>query len=236
MINFKVFTLFPEIFPGPLAASIIGSAQRNNLWKIEAINPRNYATDLRKTVDDTPYGGGAGMLLKCDVMYEALSQNVTPATKIIYPSPRGKLFNQDLAGELAQNSEIAFLCGRYEGVDQRVLDELSIEEVSIGDYILSGGELAVLVMIDAILRNVEGVVGDKESLSEESFSGSEEYRFLLEYPHYTRPTEWRGRKVPEVLLSGNHRKIKEWRLAQAIELTKKRRPDLYQKFCERVKK
>ena len=228
MINFKIFTIFPELFPGPLGASITGSALQKKLWQFQAINIRDYAFDERGTVDDAPYGGGAGMLLKPDVVAEALEKN--NAKKIFYLSPRGKVLTQKKAQELAQESEISLLCGRYEGVDQRVLDELQIEEISIGDYVLSGGELAAYVMIDAILRNVEGVLGADESLAEESFGGKEnlEFKNLLEYPHFTRPPEWRGRKVPEILTSGHHKKINEWRKEQAIKLTKKIRPDLLQ--------
>lgn len=223
MIHFKIFTIFPELFPGPLAASITGSALAKNLWSFEAINIRDYAFDARGTVDDTPYGGGAGMLMKADVVGEALEKN--PVKKIIYLSPRGKVLTQKMARELAKEKEIGILCGRYEGVDQRVLDEFEIEEISIGDYVLSGGEIAAFPFIDAILRNVEGVLGADESLSEESF----DYDNLLEYPHYTRPAEWRGRKVPDVLISGHHKKINEWRKEQALEITKKNRPDLLKK-------
>ncbi len=229
MINFKILTLFPELFPGPLAASVTGAALAKRLWSIEAINIRNYAFDERGTVDDTPYGGGAGMVLKPDVVANAIensrsTKHKAPSTKIIYLSPRGKVFNQKIAQELAKEEEITILCGRYEGVDQRVLDEFQIEEISIGDYVLSGGEIAAYVFIDAILRNVSGVLGANESLSEESFSG--EFANLLEYPHYTKPGEWRGRKVPEILTQGHHAKINQWRKEQAIALTKKIRPDL----------
>ncbi|MBU6140242.1 MAG: tRNA (guanosine(37)-N1)-methyltransferase TrmD [Proteobacteria bacterium] len=237
MINFKILTLFPELFPGPLSASITGAALAKRLWSIEAVNIRDFAFDERGTVDDTPYGGGAGMVLKPDVVANAIensqstkhastgsNQAQAPSAKIIYLSPRGKVFNQKIAQELAKEEEITILCGRYEGVDQRVLEEFQIEEISIGDYVLSGGEIAAYVFIDAILRNVSGVLGANESLSEESFSG--EFANLLEYPHYTKPAEWRGRKVPEILTGGHHAKINQWRREQAIALTKKVRPDL----------
>ena len=235
MINFKILTLFPELFPGPLAASITGVALEKKIWSLEAINIRDFAKDERKTVDDTPYGGGAGMVLKADILADAIEKNLQSESKIFYLSPRGKTLTQKKARELAQEKEIILLCGRYEGVDQRVLDEFAIEEISIGDYVLSGGELAAFVVIDAILRNVEGVLGADESLAEESFGSKEnlEYENLLEYPHFTRPAKWRGREVPQVLTSGHHKKINEWRKDQAIEITKKNRPDLYQKFLDK---
>lgn len=242
MINFKILTIFPDLFPGPLAASITGGALEKNLWSIEAINIRDYAKDKRGTVDDMPYGGGAGMVLKVDVLADAIESTFAEATadlkkpKIIYLSPRGKVLTQKIARELAEEKEIILLCGRYEGVDQRVLDEYEIEEISIGDYVLSGGEIATFVLIDAVLRNVEGVLGAEESLSEESFGAKENSQFdnLLEYPHYTRPQEWRGREVPDVLTSGHHKKIGQWRKEKAIEITKKNRPDLFEKFSKTV--
>lgn len=234
MINFKILTIFPELFPGPLSASVTGAALKKNLWFCEVINIRDFAKDARGTVDDTPYGGGAGMVLKADVIADAMEGveseklGVSKKKKIVYLSPRGKTLTQKMAREMAKEEEVILLCGRYEGVDQRVLDEFEIEEISIGDYVLSGGELAAYVLIDAVLRNVPEVLGTDESLSEESF-GSEknpEFENLLEYPHYTKPQEWRGRKVPEVLTSGHHKKIQEWRKERAIEITKKNRPDL----------
>lgn len=231
MITFKILTIFPELFPGPLAASITGSALQKKLWQIEAINIRDYAKDERGTVDDTPYGGGAGMLFKPDVVADAIEKNLTNKTqKIIYLSPRGKKFTQKKAQELSEESELMLLCGRYEGIDQRVLDEFEIEEISIGDYVLSGGEIAAFVLIDAVLRNVKDVLGADESLSEESFGSknNSEFENLLEYPHYTRPQEWRGRKVPEVLTSGHHKNIQVWRKEMSVEITKKNRPDLLQ--------
>lgn len=228
MINFKILTLFPELFPAVLASSITGVALKKNLWSIQAINIRNYAQDKHQTVDDTPYGGGAGMVLKAGVIADAIDDvkaHCQSEKRIIYLSPRGKVFNQKMAQELAKESEIILLCGRYEGVDQRVLDEYQIEEISIGDYVLSGGEIAAYVVIDAILRNVDGVLGADESLQEESFS--DELENMLEYPHYTKPQIWRNRKVPEVLTQGNHKKINQWRKEQAVELTKRNRPDLF---------
>lgn len=236
MINFKILTLFPELFPGALSSSITGIALEKKLWSFSAINIRDYAKDERGTVDDTPYGGGAGMLLKADIVGEAIEKNLqNSSTKIIYLSPRGKVFNQKMAQELAAEKEIMILCGRYEGVDQRVIDEFQIEEISVGDYVLSGGEIAAFPFIDAILRNIEGILGADESLAEESFGSKEnsDFKNLLEYPHFTKPQEWQGRKVPEVLISGHHQKINQWRKEQAIEITKKNRPDLYREFSKK---
>ena len=204
---------------------------------------RNYAKDKRGTVDDTPYGGGAGMVLKADIIADAIDdlrsfeklRTYKKLPKIIYLSPRGKTFTQKKARELSTEEGIILLCGRYEGVDQRVLDEFEIEEISVGDYVLSGGEIAAYVLIDAVLRNVVGVLGADESLSEESFGAAEndDYENLLEYPHYTKPSEWRGQKVPEILTQGHHKKINEWRKEQAIAITKKNRPDLFEKFLRK---
>jgi len=230
MINFKILTLFPQLFPGPLDISITGEALRNKIWSLQTINIRDYAFDNRGSIDDTPYGGGAGMLMRADVVGNAIQKNISSQdkTKIIYLSPKGKLFKQETAQKLAKESEIVVLCGRYEGVDQRVIDEFAIEEISIGDYIISGGEIACYVFIDAIIRNIKGVLGAQQSLQEESFSFAEDcdYFNLLEYPHYTRPASWCNRDVPEVLLSGNHKNIANWRKEKAIEITKKNRPDL----------
>ncbi len=233
MINFKILTLFEELFPGPLGSSITGTALKNKLWSLETINIRKYAKDVHKTVDDIPYGGGAGMVLKPDVIADAIEANIDKNShpKIFYLSPRGKVFTQKMACEMAKESEIVLLCGRYEGVDQRVLDEFKIEEVSIGDYILSNGEIASYIFIDAILRNCGGVLGASDSIKEESFC-MEESEFLLEYPHYTRPSSWRGREIPEVLTSGHHKNINDWRLKKSVEITKEKRNDLYEKYLQ----
>ncbi len=235
MINFKIFTIFPELFPQILAKSITGEALNKNLWKLDIINIRDYGFDARKTVDDAPFGGGAGMVFRPDVLYNALDKNISKnvkKNKIIYPSPRGKVFNQKMAQELSQESEINIVCGRYEGIDQRIIDIFKIEEISIGDYVVSGGEIASYVLIDAILRNVKGVLGKEQSLDQESFGNIEnnDYEFLLEYPHYTRPASFLGQEVPEVLLSGHHANIEKWRLQKAEEITQKNRPDLFQKY------
>jgi tRNA (guanine37-N1)-methyltransferase len=240
MIKFKIFTIFPELFPQILSTSIMGEALKNNLWNIEIINIRDYASDFRKTVDDTPYGGGAGMLYKVDVLHRAIQNNIDQSKKplIIYPSPRGELFNQKIAQNLSKESEINIICGRYEGVDQRIIDIHNIKEVSIGDYIISGGEIASYVIIDAILRNIPNILGKSASIDEESFGSIEndEYEYLLEYPHYTRPYEFLNQKVPDVLLSGNHKNIEKWRKEKALEITQRNRPDLYKKYLEKNNK
>ncbi|NBR95954.1 MAG: tRNA (guanosine(37)-N1)-methyltransferase TrmD [Proteobacteria bacterium] len=238
MLNLQVFTLFPELFPGPLGVSITGSALVKKLWSLQTIDIRQYATDFRKTVDDTVYGGGSGMLIKPDVVYSAISQNIKPNTKLIYLSPKGKVFCQEMAYQLACENDIAVLCGRYEGVDQRVLDALNFEEVSIGDYVLSGGEMACYVFVDAILRCLPQVLGKSQSLLEESFGNNQaddNYKYLLEYPQYTKPAVWQNMAVPKVLLSGHHQKIKEWQQQQAENITQKNRPDLYNLYLQNKK-
>ena len=238
MINFKIFTIFPELFPQILAKSVTGEALNNNLWKCEIINIRDYGFDTRKTFDDAPFGGGAGMVFRPDVLYSALDKNIIKNSeynqkpKIIYPSPRGKVFNQKMAQELSQENEINIICGRYEGIDQRIIDIFDVEEISIGDYVLSGGEIASYVIIDAILRNVKGVLGKEQSLDQESFGNIEnkDYEFLLEYPHYTRPANFLDKEVPAILLSGHHANIEKWRKEKAEEITKKNRPDLFEKY------
>ena len=238
MLNLQVFTLFPELFPGPLGVSITGSALAKKLWSLQTIDIRQYATDFRKTVDDTVYGGGSGMLIKPDVVYDAFSQNIKPNTKLIYLSPKGKVFCQEMAYQLVCENDIAVLCGRYEGVDQRVLDVLNFEEVSIGDYVLSGGEMACYVFVDAILRCLPQVLGKRQSLLEESFGNNQaddNYKYLLEYPQYTKPAVWQNMAVPEVLLSGHHQNIKEWQQQQAENITQKNRPDLYKLYLQNKK-
>lgn len=225
-LNVKVLTLFPDMFPGPLEHSLSGKALAAGLWNIEAIDIRGYATDRHRTVDDTPFGGGAGMVMKPDVVAAAIRENHAGG-RLVYMSPRGTTLNHDLAADLAKSSELTVLCGHYEGVDQRVLDVFGIEEISVGDFVLSGGEVAAHLMLDAVIRLIPGVIGKGASLEEESFSMG-----LLEYPHYTKPSVWEDIKVPEILLSGHHEKIKHWRMEQALEITRKRRPDLYEKFLK----
>ncbi len=222
----KILTLFPEMFPGALSHSIMGKAMKKDLWNVEAINIRDYAKDKHKSVDDTPFGGGAGMVMKPDVLADAITHN-HKSGKLIYLSPRGVTFNQQMATELAKEESLTILCGHYEGIDERVIEKFEIQEISLGDFVLTGGETAALTMLDAIIRLVPGVVGKDASLDEESFSMG-----LLEYPQYTKPSDWQGLKVPEILLSGHHEKIKTWRHEQALEITKQRRPDLFQKFLK----
>ena len=225
MFQAQVFTLYPEVFPGPLAEGLYGKALTNKLWNLNLINIRDAAKDKHKTVDDTPYGGGAGMLLKADVLANSLDQNIKKGERIFYLSPKGKKFDQKLAQDLSKENSISLICGHFEGVDERVLTTRNIEEISIGDYILSGGETAALVMLDCILRLLPGVLGNDKSSIEETFENG-----LLEYPQYTKPQIWEKKTVPEVLLSGDHSKIKDWRLSQSEAITRVRRPDLWQKY------
>ena len=218
-MRFDVLTLFPEMFSS-LEESIIGKAREKGLIEINLINIRDFSKDKHKKVDDTPYGGGAGMVMMPDVVYDAYNSVQNKNAKVIYMSPQGKVLNQDKVQELSKESSLILLCGHYEGIDQRVLDEIVDEEISIGDYVLTGGELPAMVLIDAVSRYVKGVLND-ESTQEESFSNNR-----LEYPQYTRPEVFRGRRVPEVLLSGHHGNIKKWRDEQSLEITKIKRPDL----------
>ena len=225
MFQAQIFTLYPEVFPGPLSKGIYGKALSNKLWNISVVNIRDSATDKHKTVDDTPYGGGTGMLLKADVLANALDQKVEKGERVFYLSPKGKRFDQKLAQELSKEKSISLICGHFEGVDERILTTRNIEEISIGDYILSGGETAALVVLDSILRLIPGVLGNKKSSKDETFENG-----LLEYPQYTKPQIWEKKSVPEVLLSGDHSKIKDWRLSQSEAITRDRRPDLWQKY------
>jgi len=225
MFQAQVFTLYPEVFPGPLSKGLYGKALSNKLWNLSVINIRDAATDKHKTVDDTPYGGGTGMLLKADVLANALDQKVKKGERVFYLSPKGKKFDQKLAQDLSKEKSISLICGHFEGVDERVLTTRNIEEISIGDYVLSGGETAALVVLDSILRLLPGVLGNDKSSLDETFENG-----LLEYPQYTKPQIWEEKSVPEVLLSGDHSKIKDWRLSQSEAITRDRRPDLWQKY------
>ena len=218
-MKFDVLTLFPEMFSS-LEESIIGKAREKGLIEINLINIRDFSKDKHKKVDDTPYGGGAGMVMMPDVVYDAYSSIQDKNAKVIYMSPQGKVLNLEKVQELSKEESLILLCGHYEGIDQRVLDEIVDEEISIGDYVLTGGELPAMVLIDAVSRYVKGVLND-ESTQEESFSNNR-----LEYPQYTRPEVFRGKRVPEVLLSGHHGNIKKWRDEQSLEITKIKRPDL----------
>jgi tRNA (guanine37-N1)-methyltransferase len=221
----QVFTLYPEIFPGPLSKGLYGKALSKKLWNLNIVNIRDAAEDKHKTVDDTPYGGGSGMLLKPDVLAKSLDQNEIKGGRIIYLSPKGKKFDQNYAQELSDEKSISLICGHFEGIDERVLSTRNIEEISIGDYILSGGETAAFVVIDSVLRLLPGILGNENSKVDESFENG-----LLEYPQYTKPQIWEEKAVPEVLLSGDHSKIKDWRLSQSEAITRDRRPDLWEKY------
>ncbi len=221
----KVFTLYPDYFPGPLNKGLYGKAMEKKIWGLKTVDIREYALDKHKTVDDTPYGGGSGMLLKPDVIAKSIDANTKNGEKIYYLSPRGKVFNQNIAKEISKENMVNIICGHFEGIDQRVLDNRKIEEISIGDFILSGGETASYVFLDSILRLIPGVIGNEDSKNEESFENG-----LLEYPQYTKPQIWEEKSVPNVLLSGDHAKIKDWRLTQSKAITRDRRPDLWQKY------
>ena len=220
-----VFTLYPDLFPGPFSEGLYGKALEKKIWNLQKVNLRDYAEDKHKTVDDTPYGGGSGMLIKPDVIGNALDKNTKKGEKIIFLTPRGKVFNHECAKKFSQEKIINIICGHFEGIDQRVIDSRNIEEISIGDFVLSGGETASYVFLDAILRLIPGVIGNENSIAEESFENG-----LLEYPQYTKPQIWESQSVPEVLLSGDHAKIKGWRLSQSEAITRDRRPDLWQKY------
>lgn len=219
-MNITVLTLFPEILGGFFESSIMAKAVERDIVRYRIVNIRDYATDKHRTCDDAPYGGGAGMVLKAPPVAAALDANATPESRVVLPSPSGKPFGQDMATELAKEADLTFICGRYEGVDQRIIDLYVNDEICIGDYVISSGEVATMVIVDAVYRLLDGVIS-RESLEEESFR-----RGVLEYPHYTRPEEFRGLRVPEILRSGNHAAISRWRLEQSIEKTMRNRPDL----------
>ena len=225
MFQAKIFTLYPEYFPGPFEIGICKKAFEKKLWDLKLINIRDYADDKHKTVDDTPYGGGVGMLMRPDVVAKSLDANLDEKETVYYLTPKGKIFNQDIAKDIVKKNKVNILCGHFEGVDQRVLDSRNIEEISIGDFILSGGEMASFVVLDTVLRLVPGVLGNLNSTKDESFENG-----LLEYPQYTKPQIWEKLSVPDILLSGDHDKIKSWRLSQSEAITRHRRPDLWQKY------
>ncbi len=230
----RILTLFPGMFPGPLGSSLAGKALEAGKWSLETLDIRDFASDKHRSVDDTPAGGGPGMVMRADVLARAIDFTETGKEKnwpLIYLSPRGRPFDQARARELSRADGVVLICGRFEGIDERVLEAREIEEMSVGDYVLSGGEPAAMVVLDAIVRLLPGVVGAAEALEEESFE-----KGLLEYPHYTRPADWEGRRIPEVLLSGHHGKIAEWRRKKAEELTRHRRPDLWARYSSEGKK
>ena len=227
MYEVKIFTLYPEIFPGPLAGGIYGKAMSNGLWSLKPVNIRDYADDKHKTVDDTIFGGGSGMLMKPDVVAKSLDRNITKGEKIFYLSPKGKIFNQNFANSLSKQNGMNLICGHFEGIDDRLLSTRNIEEISIGDYVLSGGETAAFVVLDSVLRLIPGVLGNKDSVKDETFENS-----LLEYPQFTKPKVWEGKSVPDILFSGDHAKIKSWRLSQSEDITRRQRPDLWEKYLK----
>ena len=221
----RIFTLYPELFPGPLGSGLYKNALEKKLWSLEIVNIRDYALDKHKTVDDTSFGGGSGMLMRADVVANSLDKNISNKNEsIIYLSPKGKKFDQIYAKKILDKN-INIICGHFEGIDQRLLETRNIEEISVGDFILSGGEIGAFIVIDAIVRLIPGVLGNANSLTEETFE-----RNLLEYPQYTKPKKWEEKNVPDVLLTGDHAKIKDWRLTQSEDITRRRRPDLWEKY------
>jgi tRNA (guanine37-N1)-methyltransferase len=228
MFEVKIFTLYPDLYPGPLNTGIYKKAQESKIWDLKVINIRDYAIDKHSSVDDTPFGGGNGMLLRPDVVASALDSNLESNETTIYLSPKGKKFDQRAAREFSKQKKLNLLCGHFEGIDQRLLETRNIQEYSIGDFILSGGETASFVFIDSIIRLLPGVLGNDNSAKEESFEND-----LLEYPQYTKPQNWEGKSTPEVLLSGDHAKIKGWRLSQSEAITRRQRPDLWKKYLNK---
>ena len=233
MLKVKIFTLYPELFPGPLDSGLYKKARDKNIWELVIVDIRKYALDKHGTVDDTPFGGGSGMLMRPDILARSLDENINykDNAKNIYLSPKGKKFDQNTAKKLSKEKDINIVCGHFEGVDQRLLETRGIEELSVGDFILSGGETASFVFLDSILRLLPGVLGNKLSIVEESFEDN-----LLEYPQYTKPQNWEKKEVPSVLLSGDHAKIKGWRLSQSEAITRRQRPDLWKKYIKKNKK
>ena len=225
MWKVRVFTLYPELFPGPLDNGLYRQALEKKIWSLEVVNIRDYTTDKHKTVDDTPFGGGSGMVMKADVLANSLDKNISDNKEpTIYLSPKGKKFDQNYAKKILDKN-INIICGHFEGVDERILETRNIEQISVGDFVLSGGEIGAFVIIDTVVRLLPGVLGNPNSPVEESFE-----RYLLEYPQYTKPQKWEEKEVPEVLLTGDHKKIKDWRLAQSEDITRRRRPDLWEKY------
>ena len=224
----NVLTIYPEMFPGPLSKSLSGKALEKGIWSLNVLNIRDYGLGKHSEVDDKPYGGGPGMIIRADVLDRAIKEGLEKTEDdlpLVYLSPKGRLLNQKTVNSFAQGKGVSIICGHFEGVDQRIIESRNIEEISIGDFVLSGGETAAFILLDAILRLIPGIIGNKESVNEESFENG-----LLEYPHYTKPQIWEEKNVPNVLLSGDHAKIKDWRLSQSEAITRDRRPDLWQKY------
>ena len=232
MLKVKVFTLYPDLFPGTLDIGLYKKARQKKIWDLKIINIRDFAKDKHRTVDDKPFGGGQGMLMRADILANALDKNIKYLNKEknVYLSPKGKIFDQSVAKEFSKLKNINIICGHFEGVDQRILETRNIEELSIGDFILSGGETAALVFLDAVLRLIPGVLGNQSSVKDESFENN-----LLEYPQYTKPQKWEQKNVPNVLLSGDHAKIKGWRLSQSEAITRRQRADLWKKYIKKIK-
>ncbi|MBR1841054.1 MAG: tRNA (guanosine(37)-N1)-methyltransferase TrmD [Alphaproteobacteria bacterium] len=226
VMKVKILTIFPEIFPGFLGYSLTGRALKDGIWQLETVNIRDYAFDKHGSVDDTPCGGGAGMIMRPDVLGNAIESTYNGG-RIIYMSPRGKPLTQAKVKELSKENALTIICGRFEGIDERVIEEYNVEEISIGDYILTGGEQAAMVMLDAVVRLLPGVLGNAASTENESYENN-----LLEYPQYTRPITWKNRDVPEILLSGHHENVAKWQRQQALQITKERRPDLLEKTLD----
>lgn len=244
MLHITAITLFPDLFPGPLGASLTGRALKEGKWSMDTINIRDFGIGPHNQVDDTPYGGGAGMVLRADVVAQAIDAAIEKAGNnytLIHLTPRGKAITQPVIHELAtkqktspnQGHHLIFLCGRFEAIDERILDHYQPLELSLGDFVMTGGELAAMAIIDATVRLLPEVIGDADSLGEESFGLSQDYACLLEYPHYSKPPIWRGKAVPEVLTSGHHEKVNQWRKAQAEKITQERRPDVWQRYLKR---
>ena len=233
-MHFQIYTLFPEMFPGSLSCSLAGKALEKGLWSYKTISLREFATDKRSTADDTPYGGGAGMVLKPDVIGRALDQTLPKNTILVYPTPSGTPLKQSIVESFVKQKNIALLAGRFQGVDERIFDYYPHEKISIGDYVLSGGEIPALVIMDACIRLLKGVMGNTDSFKYESFSHSDtEFSGLLEYPLYTKPVNWKNLSVPEVLLSGHHAEIHQWKIEEAKRITAKYRQDLWQQYMSK---
>lgn len=223
-----ILTIFPEMFPGPLGLSLAGKALKSGCWSLDVINIRDFGRTKHKNVDDTAYGGGNGLIMRPDVLGSALDRalDLYPGAKIYYPSPRGEILTQTMSKKIALEQNIIILCGRFEGIDERVIDEYNVEQISVGDYILSGGEVATMTILDSVIRLIPGVLANQDTLKEESFEEEVDGLKLIEHPLYTKPAEWRGRRIPEILLSGNHAKIKKWKKEESLKTTKARLEDL----------